>query len=175
MKDRPYNVKSLTTICTPHRGSPFMDWVRENTGIGLLQTPHNHWPHAATSTMAGTTNTTLRHDCLSLPVSNRWTSKLPGFDKLLVKWFDEPGYAHLTTDFCNDYFNPNTPDDPTVKYYSYGAAAKLPAWSSLLGVPYHIIQQKEGDNDGFVSVKSAKWGNYIKTVPADHWDLSGVR
>ncbi|GAA5812691.1 hypothetical protein MFLAVUS_006149 [Mucor flavus] len=186
-QDRPYNVKSLTTICTPHRGSPVMDWVRENVGIGLTQAPHadtNNSNWSPTTSTISTKNNTFRHDSFSVPMPSsssslgKWGTKLPGLkptvDKLLVKWFDEPAYAHLTTDFCNDYFNPNTPDDPSVKYYSYGAAAQLPAWSSLLGVPWQMVNEKEGENDGFVSVESAKWGTYVKTIHADHWDLSGV-
>lgn len=163
-----------------------MDWFRDNVGIGQSQTPipqsTTNWS-PATTTIA-TNNNTLRHD-LSIPSSSapsssfKWNSKLPSFkptvDKLLIDWFDEPAYAHLTTDFCNDYFNPNTPDDPNVKYYSYGAAASIPAWSSLLNVPWRMVNEKEGDNDGIVSVKSAKWGTYVKTIQADHWDLSGKR
>jgi hypothetical protein len=163
-----------------------MDWFRDNVGVGQSQTPipqsTTNW--SPVSTTIATKNNTLRHD-LSMPSSAapsssfKWSSKLPSFkpsvDKLLVDWFDEPAYAHLTTDFCNDYFNPNTPDDPSVKYYSYGAAANIPAWSSLLSVPWRMVNEKEGDNDGIVSVKSAKWGTYIKTIQADHWDLSGKR
>ncbi len=29
-------VRSLTTIATPHRGSPFMDWCRDNIGVGEI-------------------------------------------------------------------------------------------------------------------------------------------
>lgn len=160
-----------------------MDWVRDHVGVGLSQSHNEHhhnsnWSPATTT--ISTNNNTLRHDanCLS-STTQKWGPKFPllkpAIDKLVVNWFDEPAYAHLTTNFCNDYFNPNTPDDPSVKYYSYGAAAQLPAWSSLLGVPWQMVQDKEGDNDGFVSVKSAKWGTYVKTINADHWDLSGKR
>ncbi|KAI8647829.1 Alpha/Beta hydrolase protein [Parasitella parasitica] len=178
--NRPYQVQSLTTICTPHRGSPVMDWFRDQFGVGQSQVPvhtgDGQWSPATTT--ISTKNNTLRQaggDGLSASSALKWSSKLPSLklDKLLVDWFDEPAYAHLTTDFCNDYFNPNTPDDPTVKYYSYGAAAKFPAWSSLLGIPGQMVQEKEGDNDGIVSVESAKWGTYVKTIQADHWDLSG--
>ncbi|KAL0137730.1 Alpha/Beta hydrolase protein [Mucor lusitanicus] len=171
--DRPYQVQSLTTICTPHRGSPVMDWFRDQFGVGQSQVPMHttdgqQWSPAATTTMSPMSNTQRQSsaECLSASSALKWSSRLPTglkLDKLLVDWFDEPAYAHLTTDFCKDYFNPNTPDDPNVKYYSYGAAAKFPAWSSLL----------EGDNDGIVSVQSAKWGTYVKTIQADHWDLSG--
>ncbi|KAG0336048.1 hypothetical protein BG004_008218, partial [Podila humilis] len=37
IQDKNYNVQSLTTLSTPHRGSPFMDWCRDNIGVGLLQ------------------------------------------------------------------------------------------------------------------------------------------
>jgi hypothetical protein len=160
-----------------------MDWFRDNVGVGLSQMPsqgqQNNWSPSTGTTMS-TKNTTLRGDCLSVPGTNsnsRWTSRIPSLkptlDNLIVNWFDEPAYAHLTTDFCNDYFNPNTPDDPTVQYYSYGAAAQIPAWSSLLSLPWQMVKEKEGDNDGIVSVSSAKWGTYVKTIQADHWDLSG--
>ncbi|CEP18241.1 hypothetical protein [Parasitella parasitica] len=180
--NRPYHVQSLTTICTPHRGSPVMDWFRDQFGIGQSQVPlhtgDGQWS-PATTTISTKSNTLRQSGAEGLSTSSalKWSSKLPSLklDKLLLDWFDEPAYAHLTTDFCTDYFNPNTPDDPTVKYYSYGAAAKFPAWSSLLGIPGQMVQEKEGDNDGIVSVESAKWGTYVKTIQADHWDLSGKR
>jgi hypothetical protein len=103
------------------------------------------------------------------------THKWIKLDKLILDYLDAPAYAHLTTDFCNNYFNPNTPDDPTVKYYSYGASTKFTTWSSLLNIPGKMVYEKEGENDGIVSIKSAQWGTYIKTLEADHWDLSGKR
>jgi triacylglycerol esterase/lipase EstA (alpha/beta hydrolase family) len=87
---------------------------------------------------------------------------------------DTPAYANLTTDYCRNYFNPNTPDDPHVAYYSYGASTTLPVWS-FLGLPNQWIREKEGDNDGLVSVESAKWGQYVKTLNTDHWSLNGQR
>ncbi|KAI8988891.1 Alpha/Beta hydrolase protein [Pilobolus umbonatus] len=180
--DRSYHVESLTTICTPHRGSPIMDWFRDHVGLG--RNHHQHADKNASSpwlpaSMTTKNNNTMRNDLqnndLSLPHQSRsmFPSINVSLDKLLVQWLDEPAYAHLTTDFCNDYFNPNTPDDPNIKYYSYGGAAKFPAWSSILGLPWKIVYDKEGDNDGIVSVNSAKWGTYVKTINADHWDLSG--
>ena len=86
-------------------------------------------------------------------------------------------------------FNEETPDDPSVTYYSYGAQfrpsivecvfADSGSWplvwsktcvvadqcahlslSSVFRLPWSIIFEKEGENDGLVSVESAKWGNY---------------
>ncbi|KAI8977053.1 hypothetical protein BDF20DRAFT_820821, partial [Mycotypha africana] len=194
IKDRPYRVESLTTICTPHRGSPIMDWFRDNMGLGRRHcteyTKSNYsspsWsPQANTSVMTSRQNL-QRH----ANTTNAYTHSNPAnyitpavarlqawTDKVITKYLDEPAYAHLTTDFCNNYFNENTPNDPTVQYYSYGAAAQSPVWwSSMLSLPWQMVYEKEGDNDGFVSVKSAAWGNYVKTIEdADHWDFTGKR
>ena len=46
---------------------------------------------------------------LSLPSS---------FTALLLSLLDSPAYANLTSRYLNDEFNPATPDDPSVKYFS---------------------------------------------------------
>ena len=90
----------------------------------------------------------------------------------LIPYLDTPAYANLTTDYCQNVFNPNTPDDPRVSYYSYGAAVKqIPVWAPL-GIPWEIIKAREGENDGLVSTHSARWGHYVGTEDADHWDLN---
>ena len=38
---KPYYPKSLTTLSTPHRGSPFMDWCMANIGIGTPRRSRN--------------------------------------------------------------------------------------------------------------------------------------
>ncbi|KAG1447208.1 hypothetical protein G6F56_009331 [Rhizopus delemar] len=166
--DRPYRVQSLSTVCTPHRGSPVMDWFRDHIGVGC-QDYNNAWSPTDSSTISLKNLTTRNQAALNIPTSNKWTK----IDKMILDYFDAPAYAHLTTDFCNNYFNVNTPDDPTVKYYSYGASTKFSAWSSILNVPGKMVYEKEGENDGIVSVKSAQWGTYVKTLEADHWDFSG--
>jgi triacylglycerol lipase len=46
-------------------------------------------------------------------------SSLPSsFTTLLLSIVDSPAYANLTSDYLNDVFNPNTPDNPRVKYWS---------------------------------------------------------
>ncbi|KAI7866050.1 Alpha/Beta hydrolase protein [Spinellus fusiger] len=183
IKDRAYHARSLTTVCTPHRGSSLMDWFRDNVGVGAVEqiqptTDTTQPPSMSLSTRTVLTRKVVRVDPTP-SIATAWCQsndtkgaslRLP---KTVVHYFDEPAYSNLTTDYCRDYFNPTTPDDPTVAYYSYGAAAHMPAWSSLLGVPWQMVKEKEGDNDGIVSVQSAQWGQYVKTLQADHWDLSG--
>ncbi|KAI9016530.1 Alpha/Beta hydrolase protein [Phycomyces nitens] len=198
--DRPYRVQSLTTISTPHRGSPVMDWFRDNVGVGMTGALVN----AAARKMEKNEQAAERvrtlnalQGILHTPIAVSLPVRLPPSLLPLLSWsladiakmpahlldpavarvvqlLDTPAYANLSTDYCTRHFNLTTPNDPRVAYYSYGGSAKLPAWS-LLGLPHQLINEKEGENDGFVSVKSAQWGQYIKTLEADHWDLNGQR
>ncbi|RIB13484.1 hypothetical protein C2G38_2132357 [Gigaspora rosea] len=117
-------VRTLTTIATPHHGSPFMDCLS-----GLSSIPQ--------------TTYTILHPLL----------------EPLIQAFDTPAYSNPTTDYCVNYFNKSIPNNPSVAYYSYDAST-------------NIIKEKEGPNDGLVSVKSAQWGKYMGTVECDHWDLT---
>ncbi|KAI5479772.1 hypothetical protein MNV49_002584 [Pseudohyphozyma bogoriensis] len=70
-------------------------------------------------------------------------------------------------------FNDETPDDPNVKYFSYGAEFR-PSWSNVFRPTWGHIFEHEGDNDGLVSVQSAKWGHYRGTLHnVNHLDLVG--
>jgi triacylglycerol lipase len=39
---------------------------------------------------------------------------------------DTEAFRALTPEYCRDVFNPTTPDNPNVKYFSVGACAKEP-------------------------------------------------
>jgi triacylglycerol lipase len=57
-------------------------------------------------------------------------------------------------------FNRNTPDDPTVYYQSYTSVMSCAASDRVLSVPYRVIKAFGEENDGLVSVDSAKWGEF---------------
>ncbi|MCF7821262.1 MAG: alpha/beta fold hydrolase [Mariprofundaceae bacterium] len=113
-------VHSLTTLATPHRGSPAADYI-----------------------------------CRSI-----------SFYRLFN------GVHELTTGHMKT-FNENTPDSAVVCYRSYSCCRpvnELP-WSVRdLG---RIIQQSEGANDAQVSVVSAMWGEHVRTLHADHFEVIG--
>lgn len=136
IKNKPCTVTSLTTVATPHRGSPFMDWCRDHLRLGMVHTqrPHN------------------------------WLG-------VLVRLLDTPAYAHLTTDYCQSQFNPYTPDDPTVSYFSYNAYVDTMPRTNLLRFPWKVIYNQVGLNDGVVPLDSGKWGKLVETVHASHFDL----
>ncbi|KAG0665588.1 hypothetical protein C6P46_006371 [Rhodotorula mucilaginosa] len=70
-------------------------------------------------------------------------------------------------------FNEETPDDPNVRYFSYGAYFE-PSWSNAFRIPWGVVYEREGANDGLVSVDSAKWGEYRATLEnVNHLDLVG--
>jgi triacylglycerol lipase len=78
------------------------------------------------------------------------------------------GFRNCRPDACSE-FNAATPDMPDVHYYSYGGA--VPHWrvSPILRRFWTILTPVEGANDGMVSVASAHWGEYLGTIPADHF------
>ncbi len=131
-------VASLTTISTPHHGTPFADW-------GLANLP------------------------LVIPI----VSKI-GLDLAALE--------DLQTGECKK-FNQN-PDviefenncSKTIDFRTYAGRQNIWGCMDALKGSYFIIDKKEGENDGLVSVKSAKWDNkYFKRYfdNADHLNELG--
>jgi triacylglycerol lipase len=71
------------------------------------------------------------------------------------------GINDLTTEQC-DLFNEQVIDKEGVLYRS--VASKMSGFSGAgfpLNVGYAILRRTDGDNDGFVSVESSKWGRFL--------------
>ncbi|MDT8375335.1 MAG: alpha/beta fold hydrolase [Mariprofundaceae bacterium] len=113
-------VRSLTTLSTPHRGSPAADYICNNISFYRL--------------------------------------------------FD--GVHELTTGHMKT-FNENTPDSATVRYYSYSSSRPVNELPWSVRDLARIIQQAEGANDAQVSVTSAIWGEHVRTLHADHFEVIG--
>jgi triacylglycerol lipase len=79
----------------------------------------------------------------------------------------------MTRAWMTREFNPATPDMPGVYYQSYaykvtngaGAGVLCPTWAALLC--------EEGENDGLVSVASARWGDFKGTLDGGAWSFMG--
>tara|TARA_R110000787_G_scaffold285461_3_gene401158 strand:- start:41445 stop:42188 length:744 start_codon:yes stop_codon:yes gene_type:complete len=70
-------------------------------------------------------------------------------------------------------FNAETPDRADVQYLSWACArpaAEMPRWFKARE---HYIFEREGPNDGMVSVASARWGTFIAQERADHVECFG--
>jgi triacylglycerol lipase len=72
-------------------------------------------------------------------------------------------------------FNARVVDNPDVKYFSMGfyipsGPILFYTFNPLVGLGHGLIEDAgEGDNDGIVSVESARWGTSLGEVPADHF------
>ncbi|KAI1822098.1 Alpha/Beta hydrolase protein [Xylaria intraflava] len=81
-------------------------------------------------------------------------------------------FEQLTTTYMTNDFNPRTPDDPGVRYFSYGAMIDRPPLLSPFRHSHGVISRIEGPNDGLVSVASSQWGSYKGTLGGvSHLDL----
>ncbi|KAI0528184.1 Alpha/Beta hydrolase protein [Xylaria bambusicola] len=99
--------------------------------------------------------------------------RLPDLYKFLGSLGVETGaFEQLTSHYMINNFNPRTPDDPDVSYFSYGAMMDRPPLLSPFRQSHGVISRVEGPNDGLVSVASAQWGSYKGTlVNVSHLDL----
>jgi triacylglycerol lipase len=81
-----------------------------------------------------------------------------------------PALLDLTTEACRR-FNELTPDAPGVRYFSvagrYGGRWWMPTWRFAA----KVIAEREGDNDGLVSVESARYGETFDLWDGDHMSL----
>ncbi|KZV64141.1 alpha/beta-hydrolase [Peniophora sp. CONT] len=236
IRPREYAPLSLTTVGTPHRGSPFMDWCQDYLGIGRIKDdamptkapPKTAewdevedlppWPTEHDSPSANSYSSGPSASWFSVPSSSSSPSlsdpqprsstkesstasksalaslslsSLPGsLTMLLLGMFDSPAYGNLSTDYLEHVFNPRTPDDPRIRYFSVGGRApRLNVWHPLW-LPKLVVdgwEEKERErapnnddlsgwgNDGLVTVRSARWGEYLGTLhDSDHWRLRGA-
>jgi triacylglycerol lipase len=201
VKPVDYTPLSLTTIATPHRGSPFMDWCKarrythhlgatnrlttplcgDQEYLGLGRRRFGEEKPVSTSTGVITTaavKTEASHFASAGSPSAFSFSSLPSsFTTFLLGMFDSPAYANLTTSYLTNIFNPRTPDDPRVRYFSVaGRTGSLNIWHPLW-LPKLVLDGADGGegNDGLVSVESARWGEFLGALEgADHWALRGA-
>jgi triacylglycerol lipase len=143
------HVLSLTTLGTPHRGSPFADRVLALMTQGTPQRGFANW---VVGKLAQVVRPTLR----------------------ALNLFGVPNAAieDLTTARCS-VFNAEVPNCSKVRYFS--VAGRLD-YSDLLISPewalsHNILSSTEGDNDGIVSVASAQFGDGFEIWEGDHFSL----
>ncbi|KAG6854226.1 hypothetical protein C0991_009244 [Blastosporella zonata] len=109
---------------------------------------------------------------LSTVGPSRMPSILSLLDLLPNGGGDGKAFQCLTLDSMRK-FNQDTPDVPGVRYFSWGAVYE-PGLIDTWKWPHSVILEKEGPNDGLVSVESSKWGTYLGTLQhVNHLDLVG--
>jgi len=78
------------------------------------------------------------------------------------------GFRDCRTSECAA-FNAATPDMPGVAYFSYAGAVSQARVTPFLRRAWTLLTPVEGPNDGMVSVASARWGEYLGSIAADHF------
>jgi alpha/beta hydrolase family protein len=85
------------------------------------------------------------------------------------------GAREVTVDYMEHVFNPTVPDAPGVTYWSFsGRAAPFAIGSqngwlhSPLLASWTFLDAEAGASDGIVPEKSAHWGTFLGSLPADH-------
>lgn len=140
-------VGAVITIGTPHRGTPFTD-----VALGLL-------PGPAEQALVFVFN--------FLGAAQAQQSDV------------EASLYTLSETYMQGEFNLTYLDDPRVEYRSWmgetcvGGIGCLDVLDPLLVFSHEIIYPLAGPNDGLVPEASAKWGEYLGLVPADHIDEIG--
>ena len=85
-------------------------------------------------------------------------------------------FIQMSKTYMVNEFNPKVLDVPDVKYFSWSTKASLKGKNKvkpfMLGL-YLILLAVDGPNDGMVSVESAKWGEWLGTLEADHYGVIG--
>lgn len=123
-------VASLTTICTPHRGSVLLDKILKITPDSVLQV-----------------------------IAKRYNAMYKKLGDSEPDFYT--GVHDLMTEQCIQ-FNQMAVNKEKVLYQSI--ASKMKSFLSAgfpLNVGYAVLHFAEGENDGFVSIESSKWGNYL--------------
>jgi triacylglycerol lipase len=79
----------------------------------------------------------------------------------------------MTRAYMNREFNPATPDMPGIHYRSYAFRVTNGAGAGLLCPTWGALLCEEGENDGLVSVASARWGDFKGTLDGGVWSFMG--
>jgi triacylglycerol lipase len=79
-------------------------------------------------------------------------------------------FLDLTVEHCCE-FNEMTPDVPGVRYFSVAGKITHDWLHAHWKIPSSILDKLEGDNDGIVSVQSARYGESFEVWDGDHLSL----
>jgi triacylglycerol lipase len=91
----------------------------------------------------------------------------PMFDFLRIPY---QAFIDLTSASC-EQFNDQILDMPTVRYFSVAGRIHGPWHSVVWSHPYRVLAATAGENDGVVSIESARWGESLEIWDGDHLNL----
>jgi triacylglycerol lipase len=104
------------------------------------------------------------------------TARLAIEELINVFGLSNQGLQQMTREHVMNTLAPELGDAAGVAYFSATTVIRNPAFRNSLPVfwlPHRLIHAIEGENDGFVSEESAKWGEHIVTDYGDHYAQIG--
>lgn len=157
-----------------------MDFCRDYLGLGRISPKNGAISKLTSKVDAGPLRSNPSDNVKEMETQTSLSSTILTHT-MLARTLDTPAYANLTTSYLQNTFNPMTPDSPDVEYFSFGAVIPkpppgqedtgLPIWHPLY-LPHKVVTEREGrENDGLVSLKSARWGKFVGQLACDHWVL----
>ncbi len=139
-------VASLVTVSTPHRGSSLAEFI--------LSSPER---------------------------LSKWLTDLANWMGTQVVDDGDADFrtavAELTPENVANNFNPAVLDDERVRYWSYAGVAGRGCDHTVnpfLRLFNSYLYDREGPNDGMVSAASARWGEFLGELAADHAQQIGA-
>jgi triacylglycerol lipase len=168
---RPDLVASVTTIATPHHGTPVAD-----VALGLAR---NDDASALVDALVQIVGAGLWEEVdgdTSLAASMQQLSTA-GMEAFNADYPDAKGVAYASIAARSAYHDGGADcvvDDPPAFVADY--AGELDAIEPLLSIPQAILADGVIDpiaNDGLVRAIDARWGTFVGCVPADHFDEIG--
>lgn len=143
-------VASITTIATPHRGSPIADIV-----LGLV-------PDVAEEDVAGFVNTlaTLVDGDRQDALATAHALSTAGAEAFNAQFPDDPRVAYFS-------IVARTTDDPLF------LVNDVDLCDATLWPTYFKMRALGAENDGLVPVESQRWGDVAGEISADHWNQIG--
>jgi triacylglycerol lipase len=106
------------------------------------------------------------------PVASTGVRRLEAFVKPYLAWWKVPhgAFYDLMTEKCQE-FNDQVPDHPDVKYYAIAGRCDGAWLGPEWWLTYGIVRASEGQNDGVVSIQSAKHHYDYEVWESDHLSL----
>jgi triacylglycerol lipase len=150
-----------------------MDWCVDNIGIGKLRQQERQASHAKANRGDKPNKATEAERRASALSFSNLTSLPSSVTTLLLSTVDTPAYANLTTSYLNDVFNPSTPNDPKVKYFSVTSRVSSvsvlhPFWFTKLVVD--SFEEKERTRLAAAALASGEsWKNLPKHGKLPTW------
>jgi len=178
-------VASVTTVATPHRGSPAADFVlnplaffeeQGEESLEAVSAPAVSAPEERLARLKDSEEFRAFAPLLGIEPERFGVPPAEGLESLDL-FSGVAGLRDLTTEATASFNAVSLPWEAVsgVSFHAYAGAQPLERTFFPLRLVWGLIHEKQGPNDGLVSVDSAKWTDehFRATLDADHLNELG--